>query len=126
MSPVRTSWQMRAYADAVKGQDGASNEREEQFRNWYPPLDKNTAISKNTTITDDEGKIIAWLLPDLLSKRMQVRTSSPVIGIQQMICDKGSCNKQDWASIICTAADQISEVNVLANQPPVLHQSEDG
>ncbi|KAI0277264.1 hypothetical protein BC826DRAFT_976659 [Russula brevipes] len=101
----RTSWQMRAYADAVKGQHGASNEREEQFRNWYPPLDKNTAISKNTTITDDEGKIIAWLLPDLLSKRMQ------------LICDKGSCNQQDWASIICTAAKQISQVNVLANQP---------
>ncbi|KAI0281904.1 hypothetical protein BC826DRAFT_1111104 [Russula brevipes] len=67
----RTSWQMRAYADAVKGQHGASNEWEEQFRNWYPLLDKNTAISKNTTITDDEGKIIAWLLLDLLSKRMQ-------------------------------------------------------
>ena len=117
---------MSAYAEAVKGQHGGSNEREEQFRNWYPPLDQNTAISKNTTITDDEGKIIAWLLPDLLSKRMQVRASSPVMGIQQLICDKGSCDQQDWASIICTAAEQILEVNILANPSPVLHESQDG
>jgi hypothetical protein len=62
----------------VKGQDGGSNEKEEQFREWYPPLDEDAMISKNTTITDMEGNIIAWLLPDLISKRMQVCALSPV------------------------------------------------
>jgi hypothetical protein len=69
---------MSAYANAVKGQDGGSNEKEEQFRDVYPPLEEDVAISRNTTITDKEGNILAWLLPDLLSKRIQVCPLSPV------------------------------------------------
>jgi len=67
---------MKAYSYAVGGQDGASDEKEEIFRNTYKPLDKK--ISSNTTVTDNEGKIVAWLLPDLLSQRVQVGAVSHV------------------------------------------------
>ncbi|KAI0285539.1 hypothetical protein BC826DRAFT_972990 [Russula brevipes] len=92
----QTSWQMSAYAEAVKGQDGGSNEWEEQFRNWYPPLDKNTAISKNTTITNDEGKIIAWLLPDLLSKRMQDLAISKTGHLSSALRQSESWKSMSW------------------------------
>lgn len=65
------TWQISQYAAAVGGQNGGSNEKEEILREAYPPL--HESISKYTTIMDQEGSIIAWLLPDLLSKRMQVR-----------------------------------------------------
>jgi hypothetical protein len=72
----KLSWQMKAYSYAVRGQDGGSAKKEEILRNTYPPLDKN--ISSNITVTDNEGKVVAWLLPDLLSQRVQVGTVSHV------------------------------------------------
>ncbi|KAI0282923.1 hypothetical protein BC826DRAFT_1110480 [Russula brevipes] len=62
-------WQMKAYSHAVRGQDGGSNSKEEIFRSGYPPL--NRTVSRNCTIVDLKGNIVAWLLPDLLSERMQ-------------------------------------------------------
>jgi len=67
---------MKAYSYAVGGQDGASPEKEQIFRNAYKPLDKS--ISSNSTVTDNEGNIVAWILPDLLSKRVQVGAVSHV------------------------------------------------
>ncbi|KAI0281503.1 hypothetical protein BC826DRAFT_1141459 [Russula brevipes] len=60
---------MKAYSHAVRGQDGGSNSKEEIFRSGYPPL--NRTVSRNCTIVDLKGNIVAWLLPDLLSERMQ-------------------------------------------------------
>jgi hypothetical protein len=67
---------MKAYSYAVGGQDGGSDEKEEILRNAYKPLDEK--ISSNTTVTDNEGKVVAWLLPDLLSQRAQVGAVSHV------------------------------------------------
>lgn len=70
------NWQMKAYSYAVGGQDGASETKEAILRNAYPPLDKK--ISSNTTVVDNEGKVVAWLLPDLLSPGAQVSALSHV------------------------------------------------
>ena len=70
-SLVRTDWDIIAYAQAVGGQDGSRQNREDVLACAYAPLNK--AIYCSTTVTDEKGKILAWLLPGLLSRSREVR-----------------------------------------------------
>lgn len=73
---VRVSWDIAAYSYAVGGQDGGSPRKEESLRNAYPPID--AVVDVNTTIVDRSGKLLAWLMPELISESFQVRRISSV------------------------------------------------
>jgi hypothetical protein len=46
------------------------------LRNAYRPLDKS--VSSSATVVDRSGKILAWLLPDLLSEPLRVCSISHI------------------------------------------------
>ena len=60
----------KAYSVAVQGQDGADPDKEASLQIPYPVDD--ISISQPTTIIDKWGKMVAWLLPELLSAERQV------------------------------------------------------
>jgi hypothetical protein len=73
---VKVSWDIAAYSYAVGGQDGANRRKEKVLSDSYRPL--NAIVSSNTTVVDRSGKILAWLLPELLSAQVRVCPISSV------------------------------------------------
>lgn len=51
-----------------------SEEREKLLKmRWPPPNEDRALVTSNTTIVDKGGKLLAWILPGVLSPQRQVR-----------------------------------------------------
>ena len=67
---VRVPIDINGYVAVVGGSSGDNNKKELELENGFPcePI----SIGNPTTIVDKSGKILAWILPSLLSTARQV------------------------------------------------------
>ena len=80
---VSVPWDVRKYEDYLIRNhitDG-SQAKERDIAQKFPSVkDELRSVHSPTTVTDCFGRIIAWLLPDILPGRIQVRLQSFHIG----------------------------------------------
>ena len=80
---VSVTWDARKYEDYLirnRITDG-SQAKERDIAQKFPSVkDELRSVHSPTTVTDCFGRIIAWLLPDILPGRIQVRLQSFHIG----------------------------------------------
>jgi hypothetical protein len=71
----RTKWSVMEYIDALKEVgprcSGQQDKVENKLMSTFPP-GKSTLISSPTVMCDQEGSVLAWYLPGILSPRRQV------------------------------------------------------
>jgi hypothetical protein len=80
MFPVRVPWEADAYIREIGAKNkGQNKDVEKDLKNRFPPgpefsgpPGKRKVFDTPLTITDREGKILFWFLPDLISKNAQV------------------------------------------------------
>ena len=73
---VSTSWSAVAYAAALQSKGsrctGQQAHIENALMNEFPPLARNYQEFKPSIILDNEGRILMWYLPGILSRTRQV------------------------------------------------------
>ena len=70
---VRVPLDIRAYAIAVRGQDGGSAQAERALSATFPVAERR--VASPAIVVDRTGAILAWLLPDLISPELSVSPS---------------------------------------------------
>ena len=61
---------MKQYAASVGSQDGSRPDREAELAQMFPTT--KTKIKSPTIVQDIKGRILAWILPDLLPSEVVV------------------------------------------------------